>query len=112
MRMMQKISTVALLLAGVLAAGPAAASGNAQLGKAKSAPCVACHGVDGKGIAPNFPVIAGQYADYLVHTLKQYRSGERNNALMAPNAANLSDDDIADLAAYYSQLPGLKTPKR
>lgn len=109
--MLQKTSTLVLLLAGLLAAGPAAAAGNPELGKAKSATCVACHGADGKGIAPTFPVIAGQHADYLILTLKQYRSGERNNAQMAPMAANLSDDDIADLAAYYSQLPGLKTPK-
>lgn len=111
MSMLHKIATAALLLAGVLTAGTAAASGNPELGKAKSATCVACHGADGKGIAPNFPVIAGQHADYLIHTLKQYRSGERNNAQMAPMAANLSDADIADLAAYYSRLPGLKTPK-
>ena len=110
--MQHPIKTVALLLAGVLATGTAAASGNPELGKAKSAPCAACHGVDGKGIAPNFPVIAGQYADYLIHVLKQYRSGERNNALMAPMATNLTDADIADLAAYYAQLPGLKTPKK
>ncbi|NGP52493.1 cytochrome c [Thioalkalivibrio sp. XN8] len=109
--MLHKTSTIVLLCAGLLAAGPAAASGNPELGKAKSATCVACHGADGKGIAPTFPVIAGQHADYLILTLKQYRSGERNNAQMAPMAANLSDDDIADLAAYYSQLPGLKTPK-
>lgn len=106
------ITTAVLLLAGLLAAGTAAAAGNPELGKAKSATCVACHGADGKGVAPNFPVIAGQHADYLIHVLKQYRSGERNNAQMAPMVANLSDADIADLAAYYAQLPGLKTPKK
>lgn len=109
--MSHPMKTVALLLAGLLATGTAAASGNPELGKAKSATCVACHGADGKGVAPNFPVLAGQHADYLVYVLKQYRSGERNNAQMAPMVANLSDDDIADLAAYYAQLPGLKTPK-
>jgi len=95
-----------LLLAGT------AHAGNPELGRAKSAPCAACHGEDGRGTAPNFPVLAGQYADYLVHALKLYRSGERNNALMAPMAANLSDADIEDLAAYYAAMQGLTVPKR
>jgi cytochrome c553 len=111
MSMSRKMFPAALLVAGVLVAGHAAA-GNPELGKAKSATCVACHGDDGRGTAPNFPVLAGQYADYLVHALKQYRSGERNNALMAPMAAGLSDDDIADLAAYYAAMRGLTTPKK
>ena len=102
---------LALVAAGLLFAG-AAQAGNPELGRAKSASCAACHGADGRGIAPNFPVLAGQYADYLVKSLKQYRSGERNNALMAPLAADLSDADIADLAAYYASLPGLTVPKK
>lgn len=95
----------------ILAAAPAAA-GNPELGRAKSATCVACHGDDGKGTAPNFPVLAGQYADYIAHALRQYRSRERNNALMSPWAENLSDADIADLAAYYASLPGLTVPRK
>ncbi len=105
------IRGLAVVVAGLLLAG-AAQAGNPELGRAKSAPCAACHGADGRGIAPNFPVLAGQYADYLAKSLKQYRSGERNNALMAPLAAGLSDADIADLAAYYASLPGLKVPKK
>jgi len=101
----------AFAAAALLAAG-AAGAGNPELGRAKSAPCAACHGEDGLGTAPNFPVLAGQYADYLVHALKQYRSGERENALMAPWVSDLSDADIADLAAYYSSLKGLQVPKR
>lgn len=102
---------LALVASALLLAGTAQA-GNPELGRAKSAPCAACHGADGRGIAPNFPVLAGQYADYLAKSLKQYRSGERSNALMAPLAAGLSDADIADLAAYYASLPGLKVPKK
>ncbi|NHA15800.1 cytochrome c [Thioalkalivibrio sp. XN279] len=109
--MWHKVFPVALLAAGALVASSAEA-GNPELGKAKSATCVACHGDDGRGTAPNFPVLAGQYADYLEHALRQYRSGERNNALMAPMAAGLSDDDIADLAAYYAAMRGLTTPKK
>ena len=66
----------------------------------------------GKGIAPNYPVIAGQYADYLAYALTQYRSGQRSNPIMMGIAAGLSDDDIADLAAYYAHLPGLSTPRK
>jgi cytochrome c553 len=101
--MRMNFSGLSVFAAVLLLAGTAHA-GNPELGRAKSAPCAACHGEDGRGIAPNFPVLAGQYADYLVHALKQYRSGERNNALMAPMATNLSDADIEDLAArrYYA----------
>jgi cytochrome c553 len=107
-----KSRTLALVaLAALLATGPAIA-GNPELGRVKSAPCAACHGEDGLGTAPNFPVLAGQYADYLAHALRQYRSGERNNALMSPFAAELSDADIADLAAFYASLKGLTIPKR
>lgn len=102
---------LAAFATGLLLAGTAQA-GNPELGRAKSAPCAACHGADGRGIAPNFPVLAGQYADYLAKSLRQYRSGERSNALMAPLAAGLSDADIADLAAYYAALPGLTVPKK
>ena len=85
------------------------AEGNPQAGKAKAAPWVACHGEDGKGIAPNYPVIAGQHADYLARSLRQYRNGERTNVIMAGFAANLTDQDIEDLAAWFASLPGLKT---
>ena len=104
--------TIATLAAGCLLAGTAQADGNPALGKSKSAPCAACHGADGKGIAPNFPVLAGQHASYLEHSLRQYRSGARKNAVMGPQAAGLSDADIADLAAYYASLKGLETPTR
>ena len=104
-------SLLAIATAGLLMAG-AAHAGDPELGRTKAAPCAACHGADGMGTAPNFPVLAGQYADYLVHVLKQYRSGERENALMAPFVAELSDADIADLAAYYAAMQGLVVPDR
>lgn len=107
----RRLFAVLAALAAILAAAPAAA-GHPELGRAKSAACVACHGADGKGTAPNFPVLAGQYADYIAHALRQYRSGERNNVLMSPWAENLSDADIADLAAYYASLPGLTVPRK
>ena len=83
-------------------------AGDPEAGKAKSAVCAGCHGVDGVSPSPAFPNIAGQYADYLEHVLKEYRSGVRPNPVMAGMSASLSDDDIADLAAYFSQQSGLK----
>ncbi len=70
--------------------------------------CVACHGNDGIGIMPEYPNLAGQHADYLEHSLKAYRAGQRKNAVMGGMAAALTDKDISELAAYYSsQRPGL-----
>ena len=70
--------------------------------------CVACHGIDGIGILPEYPNLAGQHEDYLRVALKGYRSGQRKNAVMAGMAAALTDSDIRELARYYSsQRPGL-----
>lgn len=85
-----------------------AARGNPEAGREKSTVCHACHGENGKAVLPIYPNLGGQYEDYLVHSLKQYRSGERVNALMSTFAANLSDQDIADLAAWYASQDGLK----
>ena len=75
----------------------------------KTATCVACHGNNGIGVQPTWPTLAGQYESYLEHSLTQYRSGARTNALMMPQAANLTDADIKALAAYYADLEGLET---
>lgn len=72
--------------------------------------CVACHGPDGVGILPEYPLIAGQHQDYLRQALRDYRSGKRQNAIMNGFAATLTDADIRALAAYFSQQPGLHTP--
>lgn len=70
--------------------------------------CVACHGIDGIGILPEYPNLAGQHADYIQVALKAYRSGQRKNAVMGGMAAALTDADILELAAYYSsQRPSL-----
>lgn len=99
---------IGLALSGLLAS-PAAVAESRPVAVET---CMGGHGEDGLGTAPNFPVLAGQYADYLAFALKQYRSGERDNALMAPWAANLSDAEFADLAAYYAAMRGLVVPKR
>jgi cytochrome c553 len=70
--------------------------------------CVACHGNDGVGIMPEYPNLAGQHADYIEQALRSYRAGQRKNAVMGGMAAALTDQDIKELAQYYSsQRPGL-----
>ena len=98
----------AMVLAGI--ALSAHAAGDAVRGEAKAKPCQACHGPDGNGTAPIFPRLAGQYTDYLAQALMAYKSGARKNPIMVGMAAPLSEDDVRDLAAYFSGLPaGLHT---
>lgn len=86
-------------------------SSRAAAGKEKSATCAACHGIDGNGENITYPILAGQYASYLEAALKDYRSGKRQNGIMAGFAAALTIEDIRDLAAYYaSQEGGLSAP--
>ncbi len=90
----------------VLATAPADARDIAA-GAAKAAEvCASCHGKDGNNDAPDFPKLAGQYEDYLVKALRDYKSGERNNAIMKGFAAALTDRDIRNLAAYYASQRG------
>ncbi|HET9462886.1 MAG TPA: cytochrome c [Thiobacillus sp.] len=86
---------------------PVHAKGNYEAGKAKSTACAACHGADGVSTVPAFPKLAGQYRDYLYHTLKDYKSGKRKNPIMAGQVQALSDADMLDLAMYFSKQKGL-----
>ena len=86
----------------------ALAAGNADQGaeKAKQV-CAACHGADGNTpLQPEYPRIAGQHGDYLYKTLRDYRSGARTNAIMAGQVANLSRQEMQDLAAFFSSQKG------
>lgn len=75
--------------------------------------CAACHGKDAKTpIDPSYPVLAGQYADYLSQALRAYQTGERKNPIMAGIAKPLSRADIDNLSAYLAALPGPLTHKR
>lgn len=104
--------TVLGLVACVAIGGPAWADGDAKAGagKIRSAGCIQCHGRDGVSKLPEAPNLAGQVQPYLVAALGSYRSKERKNELMNTVAANLSDADIADLAAYYSSIQVAVTP--
>ena len=69
--------------------------------------CVACHGEDGNSPTPNFPRIAGQHADYMVHALKSYKNGDRKNAIMAGIVAALSEEEMKNVASFYAGQAGL-----
>ena len=79
-------------------------AGDAAAGKAKSVTCAGCHGANGISNNPMWPNLAGQKQAYLASALKMYRDGGRKNAMMSAMAKNLTDADIANLAAYYSSL--------
>ena len=78
--------------------------GDIQAGKSKAASCAGCHGPQGFSAIPGYPHLAGQKAGYLVNSLKSFRSGDRANPIMGPMAKPLTDQDIDDLAAFYSSL--------
>ncbi len=87
------------------ATSPAQAAGDASAGRNKAKQCQTCHGLDGKATIPEAPNLAAQSEIYLLKALKDYQSGARKNDMMSAIAPNLSETDIADLAAYYSSLP-------
>ena len=98
------------LIAAVAVSAPFAtavqAGGDVEAGKQKSQPCAACHGDGNKSIDPQYPRLSGQYADYLVKALTDYKTGARKNPIMAGFAQALSAEDIEDLAAFYQSQPG------
>ncbi|AVP96186.1 cytochrome C [Ahniella affigens] len=105
MRSFVLLSVLALASSQALASG--AGAGDPEAGKARAAVCGACHGPTGNmSVDNNTPKLAGQYEGYLVKALQDYRAGIRVNAIMNPQAAQLKDQDIADLAAYFAAQTG------
>jgi cytochrome c553 len=86
------------------AVGDGFAAGDVTAGRHKALMCQACHGLDGKAKLPEAPNLAGQSEIYLAKTLKDYRSGARKDDMMSLVAPALKDQDIDDLAAYYSAI--------
>ena len=82
---------------------PVLALGDAAAGQSKAAVCAACHGADGNSVVPNWPKIAGQHSAYLERQVVLIKSGSRPVPEMTGIVASLSDQDIADLAAYFSE---------
>lgn len=101
--------SAAVFVSGIAATTVSMASGNSAAGKAKSAVCAACHGADGISALSMNPNLAGQVPGYIAAQLKAFKTGERMNAIMAGQSAALSDEDMADLDAYYaSMMPNVK----
>ena len=104
---MLRYGLLAALVYSLSPGAAAAVEGHPLDGQKKSQACQACHGADGdKSVDPQYPRLAGQYADYLAKALRDYQTGTRKNAIMAGFATTLSEQDIADLAAFYAAQPG------
>jgi len=97
---MKKLAFAALVMFG--AVSTVSAAGNAADGKTKSATCAACHGTDGNSVVPTFPKLAGQHASYIEKQLADFKAGNRKDPTMSAMAAPLSEQDMADLAAYFA----------
>lgn len=97
--MIRTFLTAALILLPL-----SAQAGDAALGKKRATACQTCHGMDGLSKLPEAPNLAGQVEPYLVKALTEYRDGKRENAIMNVVAKELSDDDVANLAAYYGAI--------
>jgi cytochrome c553 len=100
------IKVRALLLLIAMASLPLVsyAAGDAAAGKSKAAACAACHGAGGISANAIWPNLAGQKDAYLIKQMKAFRDGGRKDPMMSPMAAALTDEDIVNLAAYYSSL--------
>ena len=98
-RMLMTVGACALL--GFVVTAQAA--GDAQAGKAKAGACAGCHGANGEGVKPN-PALTGKSEGEIVEALKDYKSGKRANPIMKTFAVPLSDQDMANVAAYYASL--------
>lgn len=106
MRVSMLLAAVGLVSASAAFANPAVSTKPANAAAAKPIAeqvCAACHGVDGNSVAAANPVLAGQHPEYLYKQLIEFKTGKRNNAIMLGMTAALSDDDMKNLAAYFSQ---------
>lgn len=111
--MKRLIRGLALLTFGVVAVAPATAGDIAKGREKADQVCASCHGKDGNTpIDPSYPRLAGQYADYLVRALLDYKTDQRKNAIMGAQAKALSKSDIENLAAFYESLPGTISHRR
>lgn len=98
--------------AALAAFAPPAAAGNLEAGRSKARMCAVCHGLDGIGKNPTVPNLAGESRLYLAKQLKAFRSGERTHEQMTIIAKGLSDEDIDNLATYYSAIEITATPPK
>lgn len=90
-------------LYGITIAAPPAKGDPAKARALVQEACAACHGADGNSADTHFPKLAGQHAEYLLREMKDYREGRRKSDIMAPMLASLSEDDLANVSAFYAQ---------
>lgn len=103
--MSKKIIIAALAAAALANSAAALAAGDEAAGKKKAQTCMGCHGVDGYfNVYPSYrvPKLWGQHPAFIVAALKSYRDGNRQHATMQSQAADLSDQDMADIAAFFA----------
>ena len=113
--MFQSVIKVSCALVMTLVSAHALAAGDSEAGQAKAVTCVACHGVDGNSAVPTFPKLAGLGHKYLLKQMQDIRDGRRPVALMAGQVDNMSDQDLADIAAFYneqSRTGGMADPRK
>lgn len=106
MKMIQLPVLASFMLFGASALAAESAAAPGKTAAELAAPCAACHGADGNSTAAIYPRIAGQYRDYLAQALREYRTGKRQNAIMAGFAKTLSDADIDTLSRHFAAMPG------
>lgn len=112
--MLRHLAALLLLVYPALAVPGETVTGDPERGKEKAQNCAACHGADGNSANPVWPKLAGQHPGYIVDQLKAFKSGGRKNDQMTPMAQNLSEQDMQDVAAYYSAQkpkPGAAKPE-
>ncbi|MFM2613242.1 c-type cytochrome [Vibrio campbellii] len=102
-----KKTIMGAMVALTMLSGQALAAGDVAAGQAKAGVCAACHGADGIAVIPGYPNLKGQNEQYIASSIKAYKAGQRMGGLapvMQAQANLLSDEDIANLAAYYASL--------
>jgi cytochrome c553 len=100
--MKKKLQVLSVCLALTSASSILHAQGNINAGKQKSTSCASCHGEDGNSMVATFPKLAQQHSSYLKQQLHAFKDGSRNDPMMSPMALALTDEDIADISAYYA----------
>lgn len=96
-----------IIIISLLATTASYAAGNVEAGKVKAETCLGCHGVPSyTNVYPSYhvPKLGGQHAEYIAAALKGYKTGERSHSTMRAHAAGLSDEDMADIGAYFQSL--------
>ena len=100
--MKKKLLALSLALAFTSTSGILHAEGSINAGKEKAASCISCHGDNGNSMVSTFPKLAQQHSSYLIKQLQAFKTGARKNPMMTAIASGLSDEDMADIAAYYA----------